>query len=149
MTFQNILPGQVEFVGLDNYRRLNDPIFFKALSLNIRYTLWTLAILIPFPMLLAVLLNNRHMRAKNFFRSTLFIPALTSVVVAGTIFRLMFGELPGALMNQVIGLFGIKPIKWLRVANYSMIRAGPGRMALDRGQHPVFLAGLQTSRRAV
>ncbi len=121
MTFQNILPGRVEFIGLENYRRLNDPIFFKALGLNLRYTLWTLAILIPVPMLLAVLLNNKHMRAKNFFRSTLFIPALTSVVVAGTIFRLMYGELPGALMNQIIGLVGLKPIKWLRLADYAMI----------------------------
>ncbi len=120
MTFQNILPGNVKFVGLENYRRLNDPIFFKALSLNIRYTLWTLVILIPFPMMLAIFLNSKHMRARNFYRSTLFIPALTSVVVAGTIFRLIFGELPGALMNQIISLVGIKPIKWLRVQQMSM-----------------------------
>ena len=121
MTFQNILPGKTTFIGLENYRRLNDPVFFKALSLNLRYTLWTLVILIPLPMLLAVLLNNKHMRAKNFFRSTLFIPALTSVVVAGTIFRLIFGELPGALMNQVLALFGSKPVKWLRNPDLAMI----------------------------
>ena len=87
MTFQNILPGKEEFIGLDNYRRLSDPIFFKALILNTKYTLWTLAILIPIPLLLAVMLNHRLMIGKNFFRSTLFIPALTSVVVAGTFFR--------------------------------------------------------------
>ncbi|HPY94383.1 MAG TPA: sugar ABC transporter permease [Clostridia bacterium] len=121
MTFQNILPGKTTFIGLENYRRLNDPVFFKALSLNLRYTLWTLVILIPLPMLLAVLLNNKHMRAKNFFRSTLFIPALTSVVVAGTIFRLIFGELSGALMNQVLALFGSKPVKWLRNPDLAMI----------------------------
>lgn len=121
MTFQNILPGKTEFIGFENYRRLNDPIFFKALGLNLRYTLWTLAILIPIPMLLAVFLNSKHMRARNFYRSTLFIPALTSVVVAGTIFRLIFGELPGSLMNQFISWFGQKPIKWLRNPDMSMI----------------------------
>lgn len=121
MTFQNILPGKTEFIGLENYRRLNDPIFFRALGLNLRYTLWTLLILIPIPMLLAVFLNSNHMRARNFYRSTLFIPALTSVVVAGTIFRLIFGELPGSLMNQFISLFGAKPIKWLRNPDMSMI----------------------------
>ena len=121
MTFQNILPGKVDFIGFENYKRLNDPIFFKALSLNIRYTLWTLVILIPIPMLLAIFLNSKNMRARNFYRSTLFIPALTSVVVAGTIFRLIFGELPGALMNQIISLVGAKPIKWLRVQEMSMI----------------------------
>ena len=121
MTFQNILPGNVTFVGLENYSRLNDPVFFKALGLNIRYTLWTLVILIPFPMMLAIFLNSKHMRARNFDRSTLFIPALTSVVVAGTIFRLVFGELPGALMNRIISIVGMKPIKWLRVPEMSMV----------------------------
>ena len=65
-------------------------------------------------MFLATLLNSRHMVGKPIFRSAMFIPALTSVVVAGTIFRLMFGELPGSLMNQLIGLFGKAPIVWLR-----------------------------------
>ncbi len=121
MTFQNILPGNVTFIGLENYNRLNDPLFFKALGLNVRYTLWTLAILIPLPMMLAIFLNSKNMRARNFYRSTLFIPALTSVVVAGTIFRLIFGELPGALMNRLISLLGAKPIKWLRVQEMSMV----------------------------
>jgi arabinosaccharide transport system permease protein len=121
MSFQNILPNQVTFIGLSNYQNLKDPIFFKALKLNSMYTLWTLLILIPVPMLLAVMLDSKRMKARNFFRSTLFIPALTSVVVAGTIFRLIFGELPGALLNQIIGLVGMKPIKWLRLADTSMI----------------------------
>ena len=59
------------------------------------------------------------MRARNFYRSTLFIPALTSVVVAGTIFRLIFGEMPGSLVNQLVGLFGVKPVKWLKLADTS------------------------------
>jgi len=121
MSFQNILPNQVTFIGLANYQNLKDPIFFKALRLNLMYTFWTLLILIPIPMLLAVLLDSKRMKARNFFRSTLFIPALTSVVVAGTIFRLIFGELPGSLLNQIIGLVGMKPIKWLRLADTSMV----------------------------
>ena len=121
MSFQNILPKQVEFIGLQNYINLNDPIFFKAIGLNIRYTFFTLLILIPLPMLLAVMLDSKLMRARNFFRATLFIPALTSVVVAGTIFRLIFGEMPGSLMNQMLALFGGKAIKWLKLADTSFI----------------------------
>ena len=70
--------------------------------------------MIPIPMVLAAMLNSKHMRAKGTFRSILFVPALTSVVVAGVVFRLMFGELEGSFMNQVVGLFGIDPIVWLR-----------------------------------
>ncbi len=144
MSFQNILPNQVEFIGLENYRNLNDPIFFKALRLNVMYTFWTLLILIPVPMLLAVFLDSKRMRARNFFRSTLFIPALTSVVVAGTIFRLVFGELPGSLLNQIVGLVGMKPIKWLRLADTSMVTLLTLAVWRWTGVNVLyFLAGLQ------
>ena len=74
----------------------------------------TLVLLIPFPMLFAALLNSKLMKKPGFFKSIYFLPALTSVVVAGTIFRLMFGEMETSLANQVIGMFGFGPIKWLK-----------------------------------
>lgn len=113
MSFQEVLPGQVTFVGLDNFKKLMNATFFKALSNSLVYTLLTLVLLIPGPMVLACFLNSKVMVFRNFFRSVFFIPALTSVVVAGTIFRLIFGELPGSLMNTIIGFFGKDPIKWL------------------------------------
>ena len=112
MSFQNVLPGQVTFVGLENFIRLNDPEFFQAMKNNLIYTVLTLALLIPFPMIFACLLNNKHTICRNFFRSALFVPILTSIVVAGTIFRLIFSELPGALMNQIVGALGLGPYRW-------------------------------------
>ena len=44
----------------------------------------------------------------------MFVPALTSVVVAGIIFRLMFAETSTGLVNQVIAWFGADPVRWLR-----------------------------------
>ncbi len=115
MSFQSVLPGQVQFVGLENFSKLQNAEFFQAVKNSLVYTVLTLLVLIPMPMILAVFLNSKVMLGKNLFRSVFFIPALTSVVVAGTIFRLIFGEIPGALMNTVIGLFGHAPIKWLRI----------------------------------
>lgn len=114
MSFQKVSGGGNEFVGLKNYRTLLNPVFYKALKNSILYTIITCALMIPIPMILATLLNSKLMRAKGMFRSIMFVPALTSVVVAGVIFRLMFGELEGSFMNQVIGLFGMEPIVWLR-----------------------------------
>ena len=74
----------------------------------------TLVLLIPFPMLFASMLNSKLMKAKGFFKSVYFIPALTSVVVVGTIFRLMFGEMDTALANQILNFFGHSSIKWLK-----------------------------------
>ncbi|OMD52862.1 arabinose transporter permease [Paenibacillus odorifer] len=120
MSFQEVLPGETSFVGLDNYEKLWNENFGAALFNSTRYTLWTLLLLIPVPMVLAVFLNSKKMVASNFFRSTIFIPALTSVVVAGVIFRLIFGELDGALMNTILHLFGLESKQWLYSSNLAM-----------------------------
>jgi arabinosaccharide transport system permease protein len=120
MSFQEVLPGQVTFVGLENYKELWNPTFLKAIKNSSVYTALTLAILIPVPLLLAVFLNSKLMFAKNLFRSITFIPALTSVVVAGIIFRLIFGQQEGALLNSILGVFGIEARAWLNSAGTSM-----------------------------
>ena len=117
MSFQSVLPGITEWVGFDNYTRLlGDKVFFKAVMNSMKYMIWTLILLIPIPMLLATILNNKFAKGREFFKSALYLPALTSVVVAGTIFRLAFSELDGAVMNSIIGFFGMEPIKWLKSA---------------------------------
>ncbi|MBP3876565.1 MAG: sugar ABC transporter permease [Lachnospiraceae bacterium] len=114
MSFQKVAGANTVFIGLDNYKVMSNAIFQKSLKNSIFYTIVSCALMIPIPLVLAVMLNSKAMRLKSTFRSILFIPALTSVVVAGIVFRLMFGELPGSFMNQVIGAFGKSPIVWLR-----------------------------------
>lgn len=113
MSFQEVLPGQVKYIGLDNYKDLWNATFLKAILNSTKYTIYTIVILIPVPLVLAVFLHSKRMIAKNFFRSTLFIPALTSVVVAGTVFRLAFGELEGSLMNSFVMWLGFEKQRWL------------------------------------
>lgn len=121
MSFQKVLPGETTFVGLQNFRNLFfvgdtgvvNSDFTQALTNNVIYTIITIAVVLPVPMLLAVFLDSKKMIGKNFFRSVMFLPALVSVVVAGLTFRLIFGELPHALLNDVLGKFGVEPIKWL------------------------------------
>ena len=114
MSFQEVLPGQTHFVGLKNYEFVfKHGELKKAIGNSAIYTLITCAVLIPVPLLLAVFLDSKKMPAKNFFRGTLFLPALVCVVVGGFTFRLIFGELPTALLNSVLGKFGVAPRIWL------------------------------------
>ncbi len=116
MSFQDILPGQVKWVGTANYERLlGDKVFGTAVFNSIRYMVITCALLIPFPMLFAYMISSRSMKFDNIFKSVYFVPVLSSVVVAGLIFRMMFSELPGALMNSIIGLFGQPAIFWMKL----------------------------------
>ncbi len=114
MSFQKVAGPNTAFVGFDNYKIVKNAVFIKSLKNSIFYTIVSCMLMIPIPMVLAVMLNSKHMRAKATFRSVLFIPALTSIVVAGVVFRLMFGELDNSFMNQVLGLFGKEPLIWLR-----------------------------------
>ena len=107
LSFQDVLKD--EWVGLGNYQRLlSDKIFLKAVYNSAKYMVGTLVLLIPFPMLFATLLNSKLMKKPGFFKSIYFIPALTSVVVAGVVFRMMFGELEGSFANQVLSLEKIR-----------------------------------------
>lgn len=119
MSMEKILPGQTDFIGINNYKRLfGDRVFKVALINSVKYMVGTLILLIPIPMLLACMVNSKlvHGKIKGIFKSSLFVPALTSVVVAGTIFRLIFGEMDTALMNQGMALLGLDSIKWLKGA---------------------------------
>ena len=117
MSTQEVLYGQATFIGLDNYARLwQDRIFWQALFNSLRYMVLTLVLLIPIPLALAALINSNigSARIKGFFKASMFVPALTSVVVAGIVFRLIFAESDTAIMNQVAEFFGFGPVRWLR-----------------------------------
>lgn len=117
MSFQEVLYGQATYIGTRNYERLwRDSVFWKAVYNSLRYMVLTLLLLIPIPMVLAAMIQSKlgDGRIKAFFKSSMFVPALTSVVVAGIVFRLMFSESSTGLMNQVVQFFGFGPVRWLR-----------------------------------
>ena len=115
MSFQSIQSSSSEWIGFKNYENLfENKTFYTAVTTSLRYTAITCALLIPFPLLFAYMLNAGSMKFAGLYKAILFVPVLSSVVVAGIIFRMMFSELDGALMNQVRGLFGLSPIIWLK-----------------------------------
>lgn len=115
MSFQNILPSKTTFVGLDNYTKLlGDKIFHKAIFNSFRYMVLTIVVLIPLPMLFACIMDSNLVKAKGLWKALLYLPALSSVVVSGTLFRLMFSELDTSQMNQLMIALGKLPIKWLK-----------------------------------
>jgi len=113
MSFQQVLGlHDSVFIGLRNYSRLVDVHFGNAIKTSTLYAFFTIAVLIPLPVIFSVFLSARTMVARNFFRSVLFIPALTSAIAAGVAFRLFFGETAIWPANQLLGLFGLRPVRW-------------------------------------
>ena len=116
MSFQDIKPTGAEWVGLKNFSKLlKDTVFHTAILNRFEYMALTLVLLIPFPMLFAVLMDSRLVKAKGFWKACLYVPALTSVVISGTLFRLMFSEYPTGQMNMITAALGLGTFKWLKM----------------------------------
>lgn len=77
-TFTNINLAQEEplrFVGLQNYQALvNDSQVQNALGVTIKYALIALPIGLALPFAVALLLNNKFLKAKGFFRVMFYLP---------------------------------------------------------------------------
>jgi arabinosaccharide transport system permease protein len=122
MSFQRISGfDETTFIGLENYKRLfADPVFYKALWNVTRYTFWTILILIPLPLLLAIVMNNKNTKYKYFFRSVFFIPVLTSTVIVGLVFKFAFSKEPTGVFNSWLSYLNIGPIDWLNNSGTAM-----------------------------
>ena len=106
-------PNDIEWIGTLNYQRLFKRDFIQAITTTARYALWDVIILTIVPLLFAVLLHSKLTKFASFFKSLFFIPALTSIIVAGIVFRLAFGSLSTAPVNQLVQFFGAQPRDWL------------------------------------
>ena len=116
MSFQDIKPTGAEWVGFANFVKLGKDTAFRTAVMNsFEYMELTLVLLIPFPMLYAVLMDSRLVKAKGFWKACLYVPALTSVVISGTLFRLMFSEYATGQMNVITSALGLGTFKWLKV----------------------------------
>ncbi|QBI18355.1 sugar ABC transporter permease [Egibacter rhizosphaerae] len=121
MSFQDIqgVGGQSEWIGLGNYLQLaTDSTFYLALRNTAAYVAGTLAVLIPFPFVLAALLHTGLVRRTTMFRTAIFLPVLTSLVVVGVIFSLLLST--NGLLNQVLATFGFEPQAWLQTQHLAV-----------------------------
>jgi len=116
MSFQDVSITNTQWVGFKNYGKLlKDTVFHTAIKNSVTYMLLTLVLLIPFPMLFAALMDSRLVKAKGFWKAVLYAPALTSVVISGMLFRLMFSEAKTSQMNVLLQSLGMEPISWLKM----------------------------------
>ena len=118
MSFQRIDgPTSVVWIGTKNYERLFTRNYYQALETTARYAFWDVVVLTSVPLLFAVLLHSKLVKFSSFFKSLFFIPALTSIIVAGIVFRLAFGTLETAPVNALVKSLGGQPRDWLMFAD--------------------------------
>ncbi|WP_405060145.1 sugar ABC transporter permease [Kribbella sp. NBC_01505] len=113
--------GTAPYVGLDNYQRLlQDDAFYAALTRTLVFTAGVVPLTLVLSLSTAVLLVTNYTKGKAVARIIFFLPWLISPIIAGVIWRWMFGENFG-LVNYVITSLGGSEVPWQSNANLSML----------------------------
>jgi alpha-1,4-digalacturonate transport system permease protein len=113
--------GSAPFVGLDNYQRLlDDPAFYAALVRTLIYVVTVVPLTFVAALSAAVLMVSPYARGKPVARVIFFLPWLISPIIAGVIWRWLFGENFG-LVNYIITSLGGKAVSWESNANLSLM----------------------------
>jgi len=111
------------FIGFANYIKIftRDEIFWKSLWITFKYAFLAVPVKIAFALFIAVLLNTK-LKGINMYRTIFYMPSiLGGSVVLSILWRFMFNS--NGLINNIIGMAGIKPVDWLgdpRIALYTI-----------------------------
>ncbi len=111
---------RIEFVGLKNYIDvLTDTNFLKALVNTIKYVLWSLVIGLPLPFFTAIMINEM-VKTKQFFNVAVYVPCVIPAMATYLIWRMIYSDSAGGLLNMVLYFFGFSPMSWLSNAKLSI-----------------------------
>lgn len=105
--FDYDISGELDWEGLKNFERMfADPTFWQALGVTLAYSV--LAVPISLALSVAMALGvRRAFRGSRFFRSVFFLPVITSLVLAGAIFKWIFStDGPWSAIMAALGLGG-------------------------------------------
>lgn len=137
-------PDVVSAVGLDNYRTLlADGDFWRSLRITIGFVAFGVPAIIVLSLAIGFGLSYGTSRWFRALRTFYFMPAITAIVAVSLVWGLLYNTQFG-LLNHLLGLVGVPPVRWL--SDPSMARISVGIVAVWRAiglNSIIFLAALQ------
>ena len=132
-------------VGLANYRALwHDPFFWSALRNTLLYLVVVVPVLVLLPIFLALLVN-RALPGITVFRAALYLPAITSLVISGLVWKWVYEE--KGILNYLLIASGLTndPVAFLTDPNHALFSVMAVTVWSGMGYYMViYLAGLQS-----
>lgn len=97
----------MKFVGLQNYQALiKDPQVWRSLGVTLKYGLFALPVAILFPLILALLMNAKTLKASTIFRSLFYLPYVIPFVAAVFLWNGMLNPENGWI-NEALSSMGV------------------------------------------
>ncbi len=107
-------------VGWDNYQRaFQDSLFWQTVVNALFFTLFSLALGLWPPILLAIVLNEIS-RGKGLFKVLYLLPFVIPAIPAANLWKWIFDEGFGVL-NSILGLLSLPPVGWLTDQRWALI----------------------------
>ena len=133
------------FVGLGNFKKLlSDRVFWIAVKNTVTYTLGTVPVRLVLGLLLALVLDQEHLRFRRIFRAICILPVATSRVASSISWALAFSANADGPANLILGVLGISPKGWLADSRLAMLSVCIMSVWKDLGYvMTIFTAGLQ------
>jgi raffinose/stachyose/melibiose transport system permease protein len=110
----NGLGPAVDYVGLDNYRKIfTDKVFIKSITNVLLIIVLSLCVQLPLAMMLAVLVG-RDLPGRNVFRTIFFLPYVLSEVNVAIMWTLLYNANPHrGFLNAILVALGAQPVAWM------------------------------------
>jgi multiple sugar transport system permease protein len=111
----------VPFAGVGNYTDLlvrpglERDDFMTSIRNIFYYVLCVVPLQTAFALLLALVVNQRRLKGRKFFRTAFYFPSVTSSVAISIVFLYMFTG--GGAINSVLSFFGIRGPSWFNDSN--------------------------------
>ncbi|MFF2017630.1 MULTISPECIES: carbohydrate ABC transporter permease [Paenibacillus] len=114
LSFKTGTGTNLTYTGFSNYTRLfSDTTFRTALFNTFIYLIVQVPLMILLAMFISVLLNDSKLKFRGFFRTAIFLPAVTSLVAYSVVFKYLFGS--DGLINAMLLKLSIisAPVEWI------------------------------------
>lgn len=95
--------------------------FFDVLAWTVIWTLVASTLQVSIGIFMAVLVNQKDLRFKKFYRTILVLPWAVPGFVTILIFAGLFNDSFGAINNDILAAFGIDSIAWLTDENWTRV----------------------------
>ncbi|PSL37617.1 multiple sugar transport system permease protein [Labedella gwakjiensis] len=114
------LVSPAEWVGTANFDALfADPLLPTAALNTLWFSVLSLAIGLPIPLLCAVLISELR-RGGTLARVLSYLPVVVPPVVSVLLWKTFFNPGEGGVVNSLLGLVGIGPLPWLQSPELAM-----------------------------
>lgn len=116
----------MDWVGLETFKKIFTvdiwrATFFDVLGWTLIWTLIASTLQVAIGIFLAVVVHQKELRFKKFFRTILVLPWAVPGFVTILVFAGMFNDSFGAINNSILAFLGIDAIPWLTSPNWTRL----------------------------